>query len=103
MAARPRILLVEDDPNLAELVRNHLEREDFEVETTPEGEEALLLARETPPALVVLDWMLERLSGVEVCRRRRRLPGARNSVVYGKSVSGRVDRGGRRILHNKTP
>src|SRR3546814_4193286 len=69
MAARPRILLVEDDPNLAELVRYNLEREDFEVETTPDGEEALLLARETPPDLVVLDWMIESLSGIEVCRR----------------------------------
>lgn len=81
MAARPRILLVEDDPNLAELVRYNLEREDFEVETTPDGEEALLLARETPPDLVVLDWMIESLSGIEVCRRLRRLPETANVPI----------------------
>src|SRR3546814_17115275 len=81
MAARPRILLVEDDPNLAELVRYNLEREDFEVETTPDGEEALLLARETPPDLVVLDWMIESLSGIEVCRRLRRLPETANVLI----------------------
>lgn len=81
MASRPRILLVEDDPNLAELVRYNLEREDFEVETTPDGEEALLLARENAPDLVVLDWMIESLSGIEVCRRLRRLPETANVPI----------------------
>jgi len=73
MASRPHVLLVEDDPNLAELIRYNLEREDFEVESTPDGEEALLLARERAPDLVVLDWMIESLSGIEVCRRLRRM------------------------------
>ena len=81
MSARPRILLVEDDPNLSELVRYNLEREDFSVETTPDGEEALLLARETPPDLVILDWMIESLSGIEVCRRLRRLPETANVPI----------------------
>ena len=81
MSTRPRILLVEDDPNLAELVRYNLEREDFSVETTPDGEEALLLARETPPDLVILDWMIESLSGIEVCRRLRRLPETANVPI----------------------
>lgn len=81
MSARPRILLVEDDPNLAELVRYNLEREDFSVETTPDGEEALLLARETPPDLVILDWMIESLSGIEVCRRLRRFPETANVPI----------------------
>lgn len=81
MAAHPRILLVEDDPNLAELVRYNLEREDFLVETTPDGEEALLLARENAPDLVVLDWMIESLSGIEVCRRLRRLPETANVPI----------------------
>lgn len=79
--ARPRILLVEDDPNLAELVRYNLEREEFAVEITPDGEEALLLARETPPDLVILDWMLESLSGIEVCRRLRRIPETANVPI----------------------
>jgi two-component system phosphate regulon response regulator PhoB len=67
-----RILLVEDDAALAELVSWHLEREGHEVVRTPDGEEALLLATENTPDLVLLDWMIEGLSGIEVCRRLRR-------------------------------
>src|SRR3546814_20661304 len=81
MAARPRILLVEDDPNLAELIRYNLEREDFRIETTSDGEEALLLARETTPDLVVLDWMIESISGIEVCSRLRRLLETENAAI----------------------
>ncbi len=66
------VLLVEDDAALAELVSWHLEREGFSVERTPDGEEALLLAAEHTPDLVLLDWMVEGLSGIEVCRRLRR-------------------------------
>jgi two-component system phosphate regulon response regulator PhoB len=67
-----RLLLVEDDRGLAELIRWHFEREDFDVEHSPDGEEALLLAREMAPDIVVLDWMIEGISGIEVCRRLRR-------------------------------
>jgi two-component system phosphate regulon response regulator PhoB len=70
--AKGKLLLVEDDRALVELLVYHFEREEFEVRATAEGEEALLLARETPPDLVILDWMLEGLSGIEVCRRLRR-------------------------------
>ena len=73
MAARGKILLVEDDAPLVALLSYHFEREDFEVESTPDGEEALILARESPPDLVILDWMLHGLSGIEVCRRLRRM------------------------------
>ena len=66
------VLLVEDDAALAELVSWHLEREGFAVERTPDGEEALILAAERTPDLVLLDWMVEGLSGIEVCRRLRR-------------------------------
>ncbi|MES2497890.1 MAG: phosphate regulon transcriptional regulator PhoB [Pseudomonadota bacterium] len=79
--ARARVLLVEDDAALAELVSWHLEREDFEVERTGDGEEAILLARETPPDLVLLDWMIEGVSGIEVCRRLRRLPDTANVPI----------------------
>nr|WP_047167857.1 phosphate regulon transcriptional regulator PhoB [Sphingomonas sp. Y57] len=79
--ARARVLLVEDDAALAELVSWHLEREDFEVERTADGEEAILLARETPPDLVLLDWMIEGVSGIEVCRRLRRLPDIANVPI----------------------
>ena len=79
--ARARLLLVEDDPALAELLIWHFEREEFEVEHTPDGEEALLLAKESPPDLVLLDWMIEGLSGLEVCRRLRRLPDTANVPI----------------------
>ena len=78
---RARVLLVEDDAALAELVSWHLEREDFEVERTSDGDEAILLARETPPDLVLLDWMIEGVSGIEVCRRLRRLPDTANVPI----------------------
>lgn len=70
--ARARMLLVEDDAALAELLVWHFKREDFEVVHTIDGEEALLLSREKVPDIVLLDWMVEGLSGIEVCRRLRR-------------------------------
>ena len=79
--ARIRMLLVEDDAALAELLRFHFEREDFDVRHTPDGEEALLMAREAAPDIVLLDWMLETLSGIEVCRRLRRLPETANVPI----------------------
>ncbi len=76
-----RLLLVEDDPGLTELLRWHFEREDFSVEHTPDGEEALLLAKESPPDIVLLDWMIEGISGIEVCRRLRRTSGTSNVPI----------------------
>ena len=78
---RARMLLVEDDAALAELVSWHFGREDFEVVQTPDGEEALLLAREKVPDIVLLDWMVEGLSGLEVCRRLRRAPETANVPI----------------------
>jgi len=70
--ATGRILLVEDDHALAELLIYNLEREEYDVVHTTDGDEALLLAEESPPDLVLLDWMIEGVSGIEVCRRLRR-------------------------------
>ena len=75
------MLLVEDDASLAELLVWHFEREGFVVAHTPDGEEALLLARERAPDIVLLDWMVEGLSGLEVCRRLRRLPATANVPI----------------------
>ena len=79
--ARARMLLVEDDAALAELVSWHFKREDFDVARTADGEEALLLAREKTPDIVLLDWMVEGLSGLEVCRRLRRAPETANVPI----------------------
>ena len=78
---RANMLLVEDDANLAELLIWHFSREDFDVRHTIDGEEALLIARETLPDLVLLDWMVEGLSGLEVCRRLRRAPETQNVPI----------------------
>jgi two-component system, OmpR family, phosphate regulon response regulator PhoB len=79
--ARAKMLLVEDDAALAELLVYHFNREDFEVTQTPDGEEALLLAKEATPDIVLLDWMVEGLSGIEVCRRLRRMPETANIPI----------------------
>lgn len=68
----PRLLLVEDDPALAELLEFRFRTEGYQVRITPDGDEALLLAAEEAPDLVVLDWMIEGTSGIEVCRRLRK-------------------------------
>lgn len=68
----PRLLLVEDDPALCELLEFRFKGEGYAVSATPDGDEALLLAQEEVPDLVVLDWMIEGTSGIEVCRRLRR-------------------------------
>ncbi|WP_066798881.1 phosphate regulon transcriptional regulator PhoB [Sphingomonas soli] len=79
--ARVKMLLVEDDPAIAELVSYHFKREDYEVRHTPDGEEALMLAKEAAPDIVLLDWMVEGISGIEVCRRLRRMPETANVPI----------------------
>jgi two-component system phosphate regulon response regulator PhoB len=77
-----KLLLVEDDKALAELLIWHFERQDFEVRRTADGEEALLLADEQVPDIVILDWMIEGISGLEVCRRlRRKVPTANVPII----------------------
>ena len=67
-----KLLLVEDDPALSELLEYRFTNEGYDVRTTADGDEALLLASEDVPDLVILDWMIEGTSGIEVCRRLRR-------------------------------
>ena len=70
--AQPDMLLVEDDAALAELVIWHFSREGFAIRHTPNGEEALLWVQEKLPDIILLDWMVEGLSGIELCRQLRR-------------------------------
>ena len=69
---KPTLLLVEDDRALADLLMWHFDREGYEIVRTADGDEALILAEERTPDLVILDWMIEGVSGIEVCRRLRR-------------------------------
>jgi two-component system phosphate regulon response regulator PhoB len=68
----PKLLLVEDDPALAELLEYRFAAEGYAVRVTADGDKALELAAEDAPDLVILDWMIEGTSGIEVCRRLRR-------------------------------
>ena len=78
---KPVVLIVEDETALVELLRYNLERHDFEVVSTPNGEEALMIVEERPVDLLLLDWMLPGLSGIEVCRQLRRKPETRKLPI----------------------
>lgn len=66
------VLIVEDDAALSELLQWNLSNEGYRVRATGDGEEALLLAREELPDVILLDWMIENLPGIEVCRQLRK-------------------------------
>jgi two-component system phosphate regulon response regulator PhoB len=91
MATRGKLLLVEDDRPLAELITFHFEREGYSVSQTGDGEEALLLAEELRPDLMILDWMIEGISGIEVCRRLRRRPSTANLPILMLTARGEED------------
>ena len=65
----PTVLVVEDEPAQREVLSYNLEAEGFEVVTAADGDEALLLVAEIVPDIIVLDWMLPGISGIEICRR----------------------------------
>jgi two-component system phosphate regulon response regulator PhoB len=71
-AVKPSVLIVEDETGLVELLRYNLERSGFDVAVANDGEEAMTAIAEHRPDLVLLDWMLPLMSGIEVCRQIRR-------------------------------
>jgi two-component system phosphate regulon response regulator PhoB len=75
------ILVVEDEDSLATLLQYNLDKEGYEVALSGDGEEALVLIDERLPDLVLLDWMLPTLSGIEVCRRLRQRSQTRNLPI----------------------
>ncbi|HVL78573.1 MAG TPA: phosphate regulon transcriptional regulator PhoB [Sphingomicrobium sp.] len=86
-----RLLLVEDDRALADLVSFHFERAGYAVTRTGDGEEALILVDEVRPDIVLLDWMIEGISGIEVCRRLRRRPATANLPIVMLTARGQED------------
>ena len=70
----PLILIVEDEPAQVEILRYNLEKKGFLISVATAGEEALILAEEEEPDLVILDWMLPDISGIEICRRLKAQP-----------------------------
>jgi two-component system phosphate regulon response regulator PhoB len=79
--SKPLVLVVEDEAALATMLRYNLEKQGFRVEEAADGQEALLRIAETQPDLVLLDWMLPVLSGLEVCRQIRRRSATRDLPV----------------------
>ncbi len=77
----PQILVVEDEDALSTLLQYNLEKEGYDVILAADGEEALTLVSEKLPDLVVLDWMLPKVSGIEVCRRLRQRTESRNLPI----------------------
>jgi two-component system phosphate regulon response regulator PhoB len=78
---RHRILIVEDEAALVTLLRYNLEREGFDVAEARDGDEALVVIEESPPDLILLDWMLPLTSGIEVCRQIRRRPETKQTPI----------------------
>ncbi|MCJ7421557.1 phosphate regulon transcriptional regulator PhoB [Sphingomicrobium astaxanthinifaciens] len=86
-----KLLLVEDDRALADLVTYHFQRAGYAVTRTGDGEESLILAEEIVPDLVILDWMIEGISGIEVCRRLRRRQSTANLPIIMLTARGEED------------
>jgi two-component system phosphate regulon response regulator PhoB len=78
---KPHILVVEDEPPLVELLRYNLEKEGYLVDVAEDGAAALERVRGSTPDLIILDWMLPELSGIEVCRQLRADPDTKEVPV----------------------
>ena len=80
-ASKPTVLVVEDEAALATMLRYNLEKQGFNVDEAVDGQEALTRIAEAQPDIVLLDWMLPVMSGIEVCRQIRRRPQTRDLPV----------------------
>ena len=76
-----RILVVDDEPDVLELVEFHLEKEQFNVAVMDNGDQALKMARELLPSLLILDLMLPGINGLEICRLLRSDPKTRDIPI----------------------
>ena len=92
-ADQPTVLVVEDEPAQREVLSYNFEAEGFRVAQAGNGEEALMLVDESPPDVIVLDWMLPNVSGIEVCRRLKMRPETRGvPIIMLSARSEEVDR-----------
>ena len=78
---KPYIIIAEDEDALATLLSYNLEKEGYEVGVAVDGDEALVMVKERQPDLLVCDWMMPKVSGIEVCRRLRQVPASRNLPI----------------------
>jgi two-component system phosphate regulon response regulator PhoB len=79
--SKPLILVVEDEPAVTTMLRYNLEKQGYRVEEAGDGNEAMIRLAEARPDLMLLDWMLPVMSGIEVCRQVRRNPHTRDLPV----------------------
>jgi two-component system phosphate regulon response regulator PhoB len=92
-ADQPCVLVVEDEPAQREVLSYNFEAEGFRVTQASNGEEALMLVEESAPDVIVLDWMLPNVSGIEVCRRLKMRPETRGvPIIMLSARSEEVDR-----------
>jgi len=87
----PYVLIVEDETAISTLLEYNLQQEGFETALAGDGDLALLMAEERTPDLILLDWMIPKLSGVEVCRRLRRREATANVPIIMLSARGEED------------
>jgi two-component system phosphate regulon response regulator PhoB len=91
--AQPKVLLVEDEPAQREVLAYNLEAEGFDVSRAETGDDALVLVEEEVPDIILLDWMLPGVSGIEICRRLRSRKDTRGvPVIMLSARSEEVDR-----------
>jgi two-component system phosphate regulon response regulator PhoB len=81
MTIKPTVLVVEDEAALTAMLRYNFEREGFRVLEANDGEEAMVAVAENKPDLILLDWMLPHLSGIDLCRQLRRGTGTRDIPI----------------------
>lgn len=87
----PYVLIVEDETAISALLEYNLQREGFETALAEDGDLALLMTKERVPDLILLDWMIPKLSGVEVCRRLRRREETSSVPIIMLSARGEED------------
>lgn len=88
---KPHVLIVEDEPALVELLSYNLEKAGFQTKVARDGDEAMLAVEERKPDIVLLDWMLPYVSGIEICRRIRRNPDTRDLPIILLTARGEED------------
>ena len=76
-----KILIVDDEPGIVDFVSYNFEKEGFKVVTASDGEEAIKVAKKENPALILLDVMMPKMDGIEVCQELRRLPEFKNTII----------------------
>ncbi len=90
---QPHVLVVEDEPAQREVLAYNIEAEGFRVSRAENGEDGLMIVNEDPPDVIVLDWMMPILSGIEVCRRLKISPETRNiPIIMLSAKSEEIDR-----------